>query len=290
MKWKAFQRDELADAQLTFDVRDSPQTLAAGGLPQATTFASAPHSSDPLATASDPLNTEFADSYALGSSLLISKDIEALLKEDEKNRGPSGKVADFSSSADSSMDYPTYEDSGVPIIGLPAPPRGPRRTAPRERRQPSNLRADGSFAHSLEQLPAALQNTEKRRSINTGQDNDDTLISLSAFGPSNALHAPAIGDLAIDNSSPLEVEVMNALSSKHSIGKPGSFGAVGVFSGQRSVFGEVVARRDLAIDSSVLREGNDLSSSISVNETTKSYRALSHVQGTLHLLFENCIC
>ena len=87
-----------------------------------------------------------------------------------------------------------------------------------------------------------------------------------------------------------EVEVMNALSSKHSIGKPGSFGAVGVFSGQRSVFGEVVARRDLAIDSSVLREGNDLSSSISVNETTKSYRALSHVQGTLHRLFENCIC
>lgn len=215
MKWNAFQRDDLAEVQ-PVQHNDSDRALAsapAGGLPQT-------HADIPFATASYSSNTERAGSYALGTTLLISKDIEALLKDDEKQRG---KDSSYSGSADSSMEYPPYafEDSGIPVFGLPAPPRGPRKSSPRERRQPSRPRSDGPVGHSPTESRRA---EEKIAESIVAQNDDDTLISLSAFGPANALRAPAIGDLALDNSSTLEIEVMNALNSNKSNGTSGPSG------------------------------------------------------------------
>lgn len=222
MKWNAFQRDDLAEVQ---PVDDGDRALASplvGGLPQT-------HTDITFATASYPSNTESAGSYALGTTLLISKDIEALLKDDEKQRG---KESNYSGSADSSMEYPPYEfeDSGVPVFGLPAPPRGPRKSSPRERRQQNRPRIDGPVGSIPRQTPVESRRAEEKIAETiVGRDDDDTLISLSAFGPANALRAPAIGDLAIDNSSTLEIEVMNALNSNKSNGTSGPFGV------QRSV-------------------------------------------------------
>ena len=125
MKWRSFQR-EVTDVATDSSPRPLENNLV-------------PRTHDPLdgshSFLSPPTDFVYAPVTIAARNpepLIITKDIEALLEEDARKRRSNESDSGRSRSAfsDSSVDW---SGNAAPLVGLPAPPRGPRKVVQRER-------------------------------------------------------------------------------------------------------------------------------------------------------------
>ena len=77
--------------------------------------------------------------------LLLTKDIEALLEEDARRRPLNESDSNRSRSPFTDASLLDWSTNSPPIIGLPAPPRGPRKVVHRERASRRRVRQQNTF-------------------------------------------------------------------------------------------------------------------------------------------------
>ena len=139
MKWRPSQREV---AEVSADASSGP--LASNFVPRT-------HDQDETASTTHPPPADFdytapaAFTTRSPQPLIITKDIEALLEEDARkrhlqNESESGRSR--SPFSDSSVDW---SGNSPPLVGLPAPPRGPRKVIHRERTSRRKLRQDAAL-------------------------------------------------------------------------------------------------------------------------------------------------
>ncbi|THH10151.1 hypothetical protein EW145_g1513 [Phellinidium pouzarii] len=194
MKWttrKGLHRDR--DQAVPVDVQDIPQSVdhrrmySADSLsPSMSIFPDRPgRPSTPIMNTSD--------------ALLITHDIEALLKEDEVVRSQSREI-ELDNAAFIHDVSPPLGFAG-PFVGLPAPPRGPRKTL-REQglRQRPGLSERGH-------LPTLSMGVVMDNSMDIQRSSN---ASCAVPSPSDSLPPSILKDVPIESASSLGTDVMNA--------------------------------------------------------------------------------
>lgn len=133
-------------------------------------------------------------------SRLLTGDIDALLEEEERNRS-----SQEHNPGEIDLEFAFGEQGAVSpsavdvVVGLPAPPRGPRKTVPRRTR--SKPRRRDRLAHTSPQ--------SSPDSSALGSSMSSTVVPTSSPSQRSFL-----GDTKIESEVPLGVEVMKALSEK----------------------------------------------------------------------------
>lgn len=153
MKWKGFQRDGV---------------LLAHSIPSLDTLETnySEDSKRHNLTELDPvtqLTTDISSTLNLGDPLapditadyfkpqLISENIEALLEEDDRRRSQEKESEESSRSKDRA-----FNSTEGALVGLPAPPRGPRKTVARERGQLARSRDEKQNGQLLQLSSSSL--------------------------------------------------------------------------------------------------------------------------------------
>lgn len=196
MRWKTFHRDYAEHAQAGNDGQRTsyagPQTLPTANL-VAPSFAISGDSAHPSAAVLRPAD-----------AVLDTRDIEeALLRED--NESHSQARTEFEKAILALGSSPSFSTSAAasPYIGLPAPPRGPKKSPPskssRSARQEESSTSRSIDAVSVRETPMDAQRSSPSSPAGAVSSPTDGSV-------------PSIKDFVFGSGPSLRADVMNALS------------------------------------------------------------------------------
>ncbi|KAI5124140.1 hypothetical protein M0805_000951 [Coniferiporia weirii] len=212
MKWRGFHRDQAAD--IPADVDNVPQNAIH---PTPSFDGTSPFASN-LADPAGDFTAPSASARGRSDVLLITDDIEALLQEDERSRSQAAATRNTESGRAAPIGTVVHispsDSTAGPFIGLPAPPRAPRRPAQSGRglwEQPAVQNGGHSPARSARTSRVAVEKImdAQRSSVSAG-----AVPSLTDSSP------PSIKGVPIESASSLGMDVMNALNMHQILSGP----------------------------------------------------------------------
>lgn len=198
MRWKTFHRDLAEHAQVASDEHTSPHisSLSPTTVGVGTSF-----------TTNDPSQYSGPAGAVLkpADAVLDARDIEeALLREERRSR--SEAQTDFKKvvlTLDSSPSFSTSAAAST-YIGLPAPPRGPRKASA----------SRSSYAQSARQqdMSSRLPGAAVDRVMTMDPHRSSPSSPVGAVSSPTDASVPSIKDFGFDSGPSLRADVMNALS------------------------------------------------------------------------------